>query len=184
MSTAVFPQLQEVEADLAAQEEALTAQLSTIQGKLEALRAVLPLFDENSSSDTAVPEVESTSPAAVTVSPKAEPAKAEPAKAKSAKKTKASGKKKKDGRAASWQKYTRKGVGEHPIPEAVRLILATQPDKDFKIVEVMNALFEEKMPKSQYLKARNRISNVLSGGVRNGEWYKGERGAYRLTAAS
>ena len=43
----------------------------------------------------------------------------------------------------------------------------------------MDALFDD-MPKSQYLRARNRISNVLLGGVRDGEWDKGERGTYRL----
>jgi hypothetical protein len=90
--------------------------------------------------------------------------------------------KKKDGRAASWQKYTRPGVKETSIPEAVRLVLETQPDKSFKIAEVMDALFNETMPKSQHLKARNRISNVLSGGVRSGEWFKGDRGTYRLSS--
>ncbi len=90
--------------------------------------------------------------------------------------------KKKDGRAASWQKYTRPGVKETSIPEAVRMVLETQPEKSFKIAEVMDALFNETMPKSQHLKARNRISNVLSGGVRSGEWYKGDRGTYRLSS--
>jgi hypothetical protein len=98
-----------------------------------------------------------------------------PAKTASAKKT--------DGRTTSWQKYTRPGVKNESIPDAVKLILSTQPENDFKIVDVMSALFTEEMPKSQYLKARNRISNVLSGGVRAGDWYKGERGTYRMTAA-
>ncbi|MBE9062213.1 hypothetical protein, partial [cf. Phormidesmis sp. LEGE 11477] len=97
-------------------------------------------------------------------------------------KTKTKGRaKKKDGRTADWQKYTLPGVGDQPMPEAVKLILATKPKEDFKIAEVMSGLFKEDMPKNQYLKARNRISNILSGGVRDGEWYKGARGAYRLT---
>ena len=91
--------------------------------------------------------------------------------------------KKKDGRTASWQKYTRPGVKNESIPDAVRLILETQPENEFKIADVMTALFKDDMPKSQYLKARNRISNVLSGGVRAGDWYKGNRGTYRMTAA-
>ncbi|KPQ31220.1 MAG: hypothetical protein HLUCCA11_24260 [Phormidesmis priestleyi Ana] len=112
-------------------------------------------------------------PAKTTTAAKA-PAKA-PAKKATAKK--------KDGRAASWQKYTRPGVKNESIPDAVKLILETQPENDFKIADVMTALFKDDMPKSQYLKARNRISNVLSGGVRAGDWYKGERGTYRMTAA-
>ena len=90
---------------------------------------------------------------------------------------------KKDGRTASWQKYTRPGVKNESIPDAVRLILETQPENEFKIADVMTALFKEDMPKNQYLKARNRISNVLSGGVRAGDWFKGARGTYRMTAA-
>ena len=101
-------------------------------------------------------------------------------KATASKKTTA---KKKDGRTASWQKYTRPGVKNESIPDAVRLILETQPENEFKIADVMSALFKDDMPKSQYLKARNRISNVLSGGVRAGDWYKGNRGTYRMTAA-
>ena len=66
---------------------------------------------------------------------------------------------------------------------SVKLVLSTQPDKDFKIAEVMSSLFKENMPKSQYLKARDRISNILSVGVRDGEWHKGNRGAYRLNPA-
>lgn len=91
--------------------------------------------------------------------------------------------KKTDGRAASWQKYTRPGVKNESIPDAVQVILETQPKNEFKIADVMQALFKEDMPRAQYLKARNRISNVLSGGVRAGDWYKGDRGTYRMTEA-
>ncbi|MGD1863143.1 MAG: hypothetical protein ACFB0D_01180 [Phormidesmis sp.] len=90
---------------------------------------------------------------------------------------------KKDGRTASWQKYTRPGVKNESIPDAVRLILETQPENEFKIADVMTALFKEDMPKNQYWKARKRISNVLAGGVRAGDWFKGARGTYRMTAA-
>ncbi|MFK8186199.1 MAG: hypothetical protein AB8B99_22720 [Phormidesmis sp.] len=104
-------------------------------------------------------------------------------KAKAERKTTAA-KKKTDGRAATWQKYTRPGVKNQSIPDAVKLILTTQPEKEFKIVEVMEALFNEDMPKTQYLKARNRVSNVLSGGVRAGDWYRGARSSYSMKQAS
>lgn len=103
-------------------------------------------------------------------------------KAKTEAKRKQATSKKTDGRVASWQKYTRPGVKNESIPDAVRLILETQPEKDFKIAEVMDALFKEGMPKSQYLKARNRVSNVLSGGVRSGDWHRGDKSTYRLKA--
>ncbi len=199
MATAIPTQLEGVLSDLAEQEAAVASQLAEIQAKQEAIKEVMALFGDSASAPTKAASVRKKTTKA--------PAKAKSsAKAKSASKTKATKakttkstaksktvktpkstqkgtRKKKDGRAASWQKYALPGVNKKPMPESVQLILETQPDKDFKIAEVMSALFKEDMPKSQYLKARNRISNILSGGVRNGEWFKGERGAYRLTAA-
>ena len=177
MSQTVLPQLQEVIEGLEAQKESLSIQLTDVQGKLEAIRAVLPMFTEAEVEAIATKE-ESTNKSTPTAQAKASE-KVQPA-AKSARKTKGT-RKKKDGRAAAWQKYTLPEVGDRPMPEAVQMILATQPDKDFKIAEVMSALFKESMPKKQYLKARNRISNILSSGVRDGEWFKGERASYRLS---
>lgn len=212
MSTTVFPQLQTIEAELVSQTDQLEAQLASVREKLISIRTVLPMFAETAGI-TAEPALIEALPtasvmAAPTVADALEPTKtkettpkktvqkkaATPKKATAQKKAtskKAASKKapakkataKKDGRTASWQKYTRPGVKNESIPDAVRLILATQPENEFKIVDVMDALFKEDMPKDQYLKARNRISNVLSGGVRAGDWYKGERGTYRMSDA-
>lgn len=187
MTMTVLPQLKEIESDLVAKEETLAAQLKELREQLSGVRAVMPMFGGKSGSATSTlaasaPAVssqpEESAPAVVPPAKEAAPAATKASKAKRKKATA-----KKDGRAASWQKYTRPGVKNESIPDAVRLILETQPDKDFKIVEVMEALFEEGMPKAQYLKARNRISNVLSGGVRAGDWHRGERSTYRLTTA-
>ncbi len=192
MSTTVLPQLKTIEAELTSQESELTAQLEEVREKLNGIRAVLPMFSADSGvvakgvEAASQPRVEKAKKATVKKSaaePKPAKVKAT-AKATKAKKTstdKASAKKA-DGRAADWQKYTRPGVKNQSMPDAVRLILETQPENDFKIVDVMDALFKENMPKAQYLKARNRISNVLSGGVRAGDWHKGARGTYRMTA--
>ncbi|MEL6351595.1 MAG: hypothetical protein AAFR58_07515 [Cyanobacteria bacterium J06627_28] len=198
MSATVLSKLEEILAGLTGQEESLSTQLKELSAKREAIRGVIDQFGVADSS-TAKP----TTTAKKTIAKKT--TRKQAAKKTSAKKTarkqaatktvssktttKAKAAKpkaksnKKDGRTATWQKYTLPGVGKHPMPEAVRLILATQPEKDFKIAEVMAGLFKESMPKNQYLKARNRISNILSGGVRDGQWFKGDRGAYRLTAA-
>jgi hypothetical protein len=201
MSTTVLPQLQTIEAELASQAAQLEAQLASVREKLTGIRTVLPMFAKTTGAAAEPALTEALPPAPAVEEPviseapaptktketkpkktaqkktpeKKTPAKTAPAKSASAKKT--------DGRAASWQKYTRPGVKNESIPDAVKLILATQPENDFKIVDVMTALFTEEMPKAQYLKARNRISNVLSGGVRAGDWYKGERGTYRMKAA-
>ena len=183
MTATVLPQLEEIISDISEQEASLEAQLSEARAKLEAIRSVLSLFDgSEGSSESSAAATPAKTPAAVAKAPAA--AKASTTKAKTTRKTKTESKgtkAKKDGRAATWQKYTREGVGDQPMPESVRLILATQPARDFKIAEVMSSLFNDEMPKNQYLKARNRVSNILSGGVRSGDWYKGERGSYRLT---
>ena len=209
MSTNALPQLEEIASALAAQEEDLTAQLKAVQEKLSGIRAVLPMFNgetttaatpptasataavtpDKAESDT--PELSKKTTKATTqktadkktTAKKAAPEKAATTKtATKAKSSKASSKKP-DGRAADWQKYARPGVKNQSIPDAVKLVLATQPEKNFKIAEVMEALFKEEMPKAQYLKARNRVSNVLSGGVRAGDWHRGERSTYRMGAA-
>ncbi|PZO16162.1 MAG: hypothetical protein DCF25_12725 [Leptolyngbya foveolarum] len=207
MSTTVLPQLREIESELAAQEESLSARLQEVQDKLSGIRAVLPMFGEDSESETAEPAAKSTAKSTAKSAAKstqkstqksaassakatkektptatdatADDATADDATADDATQTKAKSKKK-DGRAADWQKYTRPGVKNQSIPDAVKLILATQPEKEFKIAEVMEALFKEGMPKAQYLKARNRVSNVLSGGVRAGDWHRGDRSTYRM----
>ena len=197
MSTTVLPQLEGIASQLAAQEEDLIAQLEAVQSKLKGIRAVLPMFDEDAVSPTS-PELEvsdsdadekrieaaaakSSKPASKVKTTKTTPK--TPAK-KTATKTNSSKAKspKKDGRTADWQKYARPGVKNQSIPDAVKLVLATQPEKDFKIAEVMDALFKD-MPKAQYLKVRNRVSNVLSGGVRSGDWHRGDHSTYRMGAA-
>jgi hypothetical protein len=200
MTQTVLPQLQEIEADLVSQENQLTAQLEALQEKLKGIRAVIPMFLGASGtvadSTDALPEElaedlpedlleeieaksSSSSRKSAKASAKTKAKKAEPKRAT----TQKSASKKIDGRAADWQKYTRPGVKNQSIPDAVKLILATQPDKEFKIAEVMEALFVDEIPKAQYLKARNRVSNVLSGGVRAGDWYRGARSTYRMGAA-
>ncbi|MGB3574129.1 MAG: hypothetical protein WBA01_18990 [Phormidesmis sp.] len=189
MSTTVLPQLQAIASDLATQEETLTAKLQEIREQLRGVRAVMPMFEGAATSTVEAPESTANEAAEASlpldISPVEEPDLEEvdqPVSKAKTKRKQATSKKKTDGRTASWQKYTRPGVKNESIPDAVRLILETQPKKDFKIAEVMDALFQEGMPKAQYLKARNRISNVLSGGVRAGDWHRGERSTYRLNA--
>ncbi|MGB7249611.1 MAG: hypothetical protein WBC73_11780 [Phormidesmis sp.] len=189
MNETVLPQLQTIEAELASQESQLTAQLDALREKLKGVRAVLPMFEEGMLAD--LPDLET--PASETTKTVEKASKSESSASKSTtsasetvkatepKKTARKATKKKDGRAASWQKYTRKGVEQQSMPDAVLLILQTQPEKSFKIADVMSAIFEDDMPKNQYLKARNRISNILSGGARDGQWHRGERSTYSLS---
>ncbi len=87
-------------------------------------------------------------------------------------------KKKKDGRAATWQKYVQTEYRDAALPEAVSSVLRSQPSDVFAIADVMSSIFREDMPRPSYLKARNRISNILSAGARDGTWYRGRNGRY------
>ena len=124
MTATVLPQLEEI---ISAQEASVEAQLAEVRAKLEAVRSVLSLFDGSSDSLSAAEVSEKVTVVASSKSTAKAPAKAKAKTTRKAKtETKSSGSKaKKDGRAASWQKYTCEGVGDQPMPESVRLILAT-----------------------------------------------------------
>lgn len=193
MTETVLPQLEEIIVDLTAQKATAEAHLTEIQTKLEAVQAAISLFNDVSTrgartrtttkpaTKTAARRKSSTAKQATPTTTRTSKKSTSASTTKQSVRKTAKKSKKADARLASWQQYTRDDIGEQAMPEAVRLVLSTQPKKDFKIAEVMSSLFNEDMPKAQYLRARNRISNILSGGVRGGEWFKGDRGAYRLT---
>lgn len=85
---------------------------------------------------------------------------------------------KRSGRTANWQRYVQDGYSKAPLPDVIVGVLQAQPSNIFKIADVMSAVFKEDMPKSQFLKARNRVSNILSAGARDGNWYRGRGGTY------
>jgi len=105
------------------------------------------------------------------------PAKAKNSSAGEAKK--ASGKR--SGRTANWQKYIQDNYSTAALPDVIVGVLQAKPDNIFKIADVMNVVFKEDMPKTHFLKARNRVSNILSAGARDGEWYRGRGGTYSVS---
>ncbi|MBE9063396.1 hypothetical protein [cf. Phormidesmis sp. LEGE 11477] len=180
MADPVLSQLVNVESDLSEQIEHLEAQLAQLQIKRQELLSVIDMFNNdqvngNSDQPTSTQIKISDSEKALA---KSKPA----ATAKSDRQTKQTGrstkKKKKDGRAATWQKYVQSQYRSLALPEAVSSVLRSKPTEVFKIVDVMSSIFKESMPKTSYLKARNRISNILSAGARDGTWYRGRNGRY------
>ena len=85
---------------------------------------------------------------------------------------------KRGGRTANWQKYIQDAYSEVALPDVIVGVLKSKPNNIFKIADVMNTVFKEDMPKTHFLKARNRVSNILSAGARDGEWYRGRGGTY------
>jgi hypothetical protein len=92
-----------------------------------------------------------------------------------------SGRKARAGKAPNWQRFVQDPFRKTPLPDVVANILKAQPDDAFKIADVMDAIFKEDMPKATFLKARNRVSNILSAGARTSEWYRGRGGQYSLS---
>ncbi len=84
------------------------------------------------------------------------------------------------GKSPNWQRYVQDPFRKTPLPDVVANILKAQPDEAFKIAEVMEAIFKNDMPKATFLKARNRVSNILSAGARTNEWYRGRGGKYSM----
>ncbi|MEL6158681.1 MAG: hypothetical protein AAGJ95_09290 [Cyanobacteria bacterium J06554_11] len=128
-----------------------------------------------------------TTAKAATKTPKAKATRGRPAKAKAAaaktavKSTKVSKTPKRSGRTANWQRYVQESYRKSPLPDVIVGVLQAQPTNVFKIADVMNAVFKEDMPKNHFLKARNRISNILSAGARDGVWYRGRGGTYSMS---
>ena len=88
---------------------------------------------------------------------------------------------KRSGRTADWQRYVQQSYRKAPLPDVIGGVLQAQPGNVFKIADVMNAVFKEDMPKNHFLKARNRVSNILSAGARDGNWYRGRGGTYSVS---
>ncbi len=113
-----------------------------------------------------------------TATPKAEAAKRTE---KSAETNKSAETTKRSGRTANWQRFVKDSYSKAPLPNVIVGVLQAQPNNIFKIADVMSAVFKEDMPKSQFLKARNRVSNILSAGARDGGWYRGKNGTYSIS---
>ncbi|MEM9265057.1 MAG: hypothetical protein AAGA46_06000 [Cyanobacteria bacterium P01_F01_bin.13] len=119
-------------------------------------------------------------PAKTKAAPKAKATKAAKAAKVAPVATKAA-RKPRGGKSPNWQRYVQDPFRKTPLPDVVANILKAQPDEAFKIAEVMEAIFKSDMPKATFLKARNRVSNILSAGARTSEWYRGRGGKYSMS---
>ena len=196
MATSVLPQLMEVDSELLAQTAALEAQLTELQEKRKGIQTVIAMFESGNAPDMAAVaavtgsaedrQTDKTTTKTRKTKAKATKTKAKrgrPAKAKVAEKASETAKKsiKRSGRKANWQRYVQESYRQAPLPDVIGGVLQAQPDTVFKIADVMNTVFKEDMPKNHFLKARNRVSNILSAGARDGSWYRGRGGTYSVS---
>ncbi len=195
MTITVLPQLVEAEALLSAQEAALMQQLAKIKEQRKGLQTVIAMFDASAKNNGPAVVVEApivedsetpTESRADDTDVEAETVKdtvaAKLAKVTKAKKVSTSTEAKKtDGRTARWQRYMLDDYRQQRLPDIVADFLKAKPEDSFKIADVMSAIFEDNMPQAQFLKARNRVSNILSAGARDKTWYRGRSGTYSMS---
>ncbi|WP_190682372.1 hypothetical protein [Leptolyngbya sp. FACHB-671] len=83
--------------------------------------------------------------------------------------------------AKSWQHYIRKEFAKLSLPQAVASVIQSQPEAVLGVPEIVNMLFVDATPQAARNDARNRVSNVLSIGLKNDKWYRAKKGQYSLS---
>jgi len=202
MGQPILSQLQAALDQLDQQESQLTSQLTAIQEQRNGLQTVIAMFSpsadqqdhvvpvtivatsaapfsENTDAETAQ-DTASTAPAEEPA-PQPSPQPQLKPKAKTSRKPTKSSQKSKGGRSPNWSRYIQEPFKMTPLPDVVANILKAQPKETFKIADVMEIIFKGNLPKTTFLKARNRVSNILSAGARTGEWSRGRGGRYSLS---
>ena len=205
-SNSIVAKLLEIDADLAAQEVQLAAQLQSIQEKRHSLKNVISLFPPG---DTAVPtpvvistpvvEEQAEPPVPEVVTPELEDTTVDTTEAapstqkrqgkKNPSSTSKSNKKSlptKDvnKEADTWQQYLKDDFSNASLAEAVFVVMQQQQEQVLEITTILDAIFIQEIPKELRSKAQERVSNVLSVGAKKGKWYRGLAGKYSSSKAA
>ncbi len=80
-----------------------------------------------------------------------------------------------------WQQYLREEFSSMALSDAVSVVLQQQRQEVLDIPAVVNAIFVEEIPAAVQNKARDRVSNILSEGVRKNKWYRSQAGSYSMS---
>jgi hypothetical protein len=196
-SDSTLSKLLEADAALVAEVAALTAQLEAIGQKRQGLQTVIKLFSStDSSSVESSSALEEQSKSASSAPPAADPliavsdAETAGSKEQVAKGTKTSAKErnakttrklKANESVKGWQHYIRKEFTKLSLPQAVASVMQSQPEAVLGVPEIVNTLFVDGTPQAARNDARNRVSNVLSIGLKNNKWYRAKKGQYSLS---
>ncbi len=84
----------------------------------------------------------------------------------------------------SWQQYLREEFSNATLSQAVSEVMQRQPKQVLEIAAIVDAIFVDEIPRDVRSKARERVSNVLSVGVKKEKWYRGEVGSYSVSKAA
>ncbi len=192
LNSSTLTKLQEVDAELAAQEAQLQSQLESIGEKRRSLKTVISLLTEDTPPPVTKQEVVTSSleeslsqttdnPTVTPPVTKTEMAKKAPSSFKNRKFPQAKPPVKATRGSSAWQQYVKQEYQKLSLTEAVTLVLQSEVERTWNTSDVFKKMFNEILPLKVASKIRHQISNVLGEGARDNKWYRGKLGSYSLS---
>lgn len=202
-------QLLEVDAQLAAQQADLSAQLASIHQKRQSLKTVIELFasgetaksvaapvatpiaetnglPQASAQEPATPELDASTATdtTTTATPAADRQKQKAQKTSANRRKSQSAKPTRTTKAIEkpegWQHYVRAEFSNLSLAEAVSTLLHQQAGQALEIGAIIDALFVEEMPSQVRAKVRHQVTNILTEGARKNRWHRPQPGSYSV----
>ncbi|MGJ3247409.1 MAG: hypothetical protein ACFE0I_15225 [Elainellaceae cyanobacterium] len=195
--------LLDVDSELASREAMLAAQLEAVQEKRKSLQTVIHMFASPGDSLPASISLEALtsnngfaaeSPAEMSASSDEEKDSGKPKSQKTKQNNKSTRQSTKTSKSSSkpqskstskkstdWQPYVRKEFRDRSLPQAVLTVLEEHPNDVVEVPSIIDTIFVDDIPKQARLSARDRLSNVLSVGLKNRKWYRGKTGHYSVS---
>ncbi|NJL36762.1 MAG: hypothetical protein HC840_31665 [Leptolyngbyaceae cyanobacterium RM2_2_4] len=87
-------------------------------------------------------------------------------------------------RSLGWQQYIRDEFGKSSLAEAIPQVLGRKPNQVLETGEIIDAIFVADIPKEARSTVRERVSNILSAGLKVNKWYRGKTGCYSLSKSA
>lgn len=84
----------------------------------------------------------------------------------------------------TWQQYLREEFSNATLATAVSEVMQRQPEQVLEIAAIVDAIFVDAIPQGVRSKARERVSNVLSVGIKKRKWYRGGAGSYSMSKSA
>ncbi len=81
----------------------------------------------------------------------------------------------------TWQQYLRSEFSNATLSQAVSEVMQQHSGQVLEIAAIVDAIFVDEIPQYVRTKARERVSNVLSVGVKKEKWYRGGSGSYSMS---
>ena len=209
-SNPTVAKLLQADAELAAQEVELNAQITSVQQKRHSLKTVIDMFAPGDTTNTPVatpaltpvteqpqptaPDVallesngaitDNTAEAPAAIAPPKRQANKNSSSATSKQSQKSVSIKKSSQQADTWQQYVRDEFYGATLAEAVSEVMQQHEKQVLEIAAIVDAIFTADIPKELRSTARERVSNVLSVGAKSGKWFRGQLGKYSMSQAA